>query len=108
MAYTYGEQTDMLLVLGYCQGNCLAFVRVYGERFPNRPLPNHQTFANIERRLREEGSLKPRTGDRGRRPTIMTAEREEQILDEVARDSRGSTRRLGLQFGVSKNRLLRQ
>ncbi|HJY22792.1 MAG TPA: hypothetical protein VJ279_07900, partial [Hanamia sp.] len=46
--YSFGDQTDMLLVLGFCAGNCRQSVRVYQERFPTRQVPNHKTFARIE------------------------------------------------------------
>ncbi|KAJ8957272.1 hypothetical protein NQ318_007836 [Aromia moschata] len=56
--YTFDEQTDMLLILGFCEGNCHRSVREYHQRYPNRRTPNHQTFKNIERRLRENDMLK--------------------------------------------------
>lgn len=101
--YTNAEQVDMLLVFGFCQGNGRESIRVYRERFPNRRVPNHQTFANIERRLRENGSFQSRNADRGRQRTTRTADLEEQILDRVEEDPKISTRRLGLELQVPKS-----
>ena len=101
--YSYAEQVDMLLVYGFCESNGRESVRVYRERFPNRIVPNHQTFANIVRRLRENGSLKPRTFDRGRQRTTRTVDMEEQILDRVEENPKVSTRHLGLQLTVPKS-----
>lgn len=103
VTYTYAEQTDMLLVLGYCEGNCRRSVRVYGERFPNRRVPNHKTFANIERRLRETGSFRPATANRGRARSIRTPHVEEEILERIEENPGVSSRCLGLEVGVSKN-----
>lgn len=101
--YTNAEQTDMLMVLGYCEGNCRRSVRVYNERFPNRRVPNHKTFGNIERRLRETGKFAPSTADRGRARTIRTPRIEEEILEIVEENPEISSRCLALQAGVSKN-----
>lgn len=101
--YTYSEQVDMLLVYGFCQGNGRESVRVYRERFPNRRVPNHQTFANIERRLREHGRFEPRNADRGRERTTRIAEVEEEILDRIEGNPKLSVRPLGLELAVPKS-----
>lgn len=101
--YTNGELTDMLLVSGYCQGNGRECVRIYGDRFPNRRLPNHQTFAAVERRLRETGRFAPATADYGRERMVRTPVVEEEILERVTEDAKLSTRRLSLEVGVSKD-----
>lgn len=102
-SYTYEEQVDMVLVYGQCQCNGRESVRAYREKFPNRRVPNHQTFGNIVRRLRETGSLKPKHSDRGRQRTRLTVELEERILERVEEDPKISTRRLGHQLEVSKD-----
>lgn len=109
--YTNAEMTDMILVYGYCQQNGQESVRVYIERFPNRRIPNHQTFGAVERRLRETGKFAPTTVNYGRNRIIRTPQIEEEILDRVEEDPSASTRRLALEVGVSKNtvnRTLRQ
>lgn len=101
--YTCAEQTDMLLVLGFCQGNCRESVRVYRERYPDRRIPNHQTFSSVERRLRETGSLVIRSTDRGRHPLVRTIQFEEDVLQRLEDEPSLSTRTLSRQLGVSKN-----
>ncbi|XP_066141312.1 uncharacterized protein [Euwallacea fornicatus] len=101
--YTYNEQVDMLLVYGFCNKNGRESVRVYHEKFPNRRTPNHQTFANIERRLRENGSFQPKRIDGGRIRTTRTTGNEEAILNRVEEDPRISTRRLQDNLAVPKS-----
>jgi len=101
--YTNAEYTDMLLVFGYCEGNGRECVRVYSERFPNRRIPSHPTFAAVERRLRETGRFTAVTADYGRQRYVRNPEVEEDILEHVEEDPELSTRRLGREVGVSKN-----
>lgn len=101
--YTFEEQVDMVLVYGQCQCNGRKSVRVYREKFPNRRVPNHQTFGNIVRRLRVTGSFKPKHTDRGRQRTRRTVELEERVLERVTEDLKISTRRLGNELEVSKD-----
>lgn len=96
--FTSAEMTGMLLVFGYCSGSGRESVRVYREKFPNRRIPNHQTFAAIERRLRETGSFIPVTANYGRQRTIRTPEVEEEILERIAEDPKLSTRHQTLRF----------
>lgn len=57
--YSNAEMTDMLLLYRFCQGNGRGSVRVYRDIFPNRRIPNHQTFARIEKHLGERGTFVP-------------------------------------------------
>ena len=98
--YTY---TDMLLTLGFCEGNARESVRVYSKRFPNRRVPSHPTFAAVERRLRETGSFASNTVDNGRERFVRIPEVEEDILERVEEDPELSTRRIGRELGVSKD-----
>lgn len=101
--YTFSEQTDMLLVLGFCSGNYRESVRVYHERFPNRRIPCCKTFARIERRLREKGSLEGDKKNSGRTRNVRTVEVEENILHTVEDDPSTSSRLIAVQVGVSKS-----
>jgi hypothetical protein len=49
--------TDILLAYGAADGNGTVAQRLYQERFPNRWIPHHSTFASINRWLGETGSL---------------------------------------------------
>lgn len=100
--YSNSEKVDMLLVYGFCQGNGRQSVRVYMERFPGRRIPNHQTFANIERHLRETGSFERKFEGRGRNRTTRTIENEEDILVRVEEEPNISTRQLEHELEVPK------
>ncbi|KAJ8944120.1 hypothetical protein NQ318_013302 [Aromia moschata] len=97
------DYTDMILVYGFCEDNARLSVRVYGERFPNRRLPNHTTFTAVVRRLRETGRFAARTSDYGRNRFVRTADVEEEILARVEADPELSTRRIGAEMEVSKD-----
>ncbi|KAJ8942161.1 hypothetical protein NQ318_002551 [Aromia moschata] len=92
--YTFDEQTDMLLALGFCEGNCRRSVREYHGRYPNRRTPNHHTFKNIERRLRENGMLKVNRRNAGRPRQARTILVEEEILELVDENPDTSVRLL--------------
>ncbi|KAJ8954292.1 hypothetical protein NQ318_005875 [Aromia moschata] len=92
------EYTDMTLVYGFCEGNARLSVRVYGERFPNRRLPNHTTFTAVVTCLRETGRFAARTADYGRNRFVRTADVEEEILARVEADPELSTRRIGAEI----------
>jgi hypothetical protein len=52
-AYTWDGMTDIHLAYGTAEENGRMAQRLYQERFPNRRLPHHSTFASINRQLRE-------------------------------------------------------
>ncbi|KAJ8946721.1 hypothetical protein NQ318_020815 [Aromia moschata] len=85
------------------ESNARLSVRVYGERFPNRRLPNHTTFTAVIRRLRETGRFAARTADYGRNRFLRTADIEEEILTRVEADPELSTRRTGGEMEISKD-----
>ncbi|KAF2899722.1 hypothetical protein ILUMI_06448 [Ignelater luminosus] len=76
--YSYGEQTDMLLV------------------------PNHKTFARMERRLREYGRFKSFIVNYGRSRVIRNPQIEEEILNTLEEHPEESTRSFSRQMEVSK------
>lgn len=68
--YTCSAYVDMLLTLGECHGSARAVIRRYGEKFPNRNVPNYKTFLCAERCLWEQGTLKGNDFKRGRPRTV--------------------------------------
>lgn len=78
--FTHAEMADMHLVYGFVNGNGRAAVREYRERFPNRRIPQHQTFGRLHRLLRETGTSRARMHDTGRNRTVRTPEMEEEIM----------------------------
>ncbi|KAJ8940238.1 hypothetical protein NQ318_016694, partial [Aromia moschata] len=93
--------------VGFCEGNCRRSVREYHRRYPNRRTPNHQTFKNIERRLRENGMLKVNRRNAGRPRQARTILVEEEILERVDENPETSVRLLERQVRVSKSTINR-
>jgi hypothetical protein len=66
--------------------------RLYQERFPNRRLPHHCSFASINRWLRETGLLNVNRYDCGGGRTVRIPRFEEAVLNMVADTPSSSTR----------------
>jgi hypothetical protein len=66
-------------VYGKARGNGLEAQRIYQERYLQRQLPHHTTFASIDRRLREYGSLQINKRTAGRPRTVRTPDLEEAV-----------------------------
>lgn len=98
--FSFNEQVDMLLVLGFCEGNCRRSVEEYRRRFPNRIIPHRETFSNVERRARETGKFLNNTRERAvaLRPQVEVA-----ILNAIQDDPHISTRNLSRQIGISQS-----
>lgn len=97
--FSFSEQVDMLLVLGFCESNCRRSVEEYRRRFPNRVIPHRETFANVERRARETGKFFSNTRER---VIAIRAQDEELILNRIEDDPHISTRNLSRQTGISQ------
>jgi hypothetical protein len=70
MDFTCAEYTDMHFIYGEMHGNTEAARRRHAERFPNRRLPNRQTFQYVHRLLREDGTFRPQRVDAGRNVAV--------------------------------------
>nr|CAH7748736.1 unnamed protein product [Callosobruchus chinensis] len=105
------EMTDMLLIYGEAKNNGRQAVRLYEQKFPNRRIPHHSTFASIEMRLRETGNLRTKRNNAGRPRTTRTVRIEEAILNNILERPSWSTRTIGKSINVSNNivwRVLRE
>jgi hypothetical protein len=91
MAFTNLEKTDMVLIYGEARGYLEVARQIYGERF----LPNARTIVNVVRPLRDFERLGRQREDR----ILVT---EEEILHEIEKQPRTSTRRLANYQGVSQ------
>ena len=80
--FTFAELADMHLEYGAAGENARNAVRMYQSRFPNRYLPNHQTFSSLHRRLRERGTFTAIAHDNGRPRRVRTPEVEEEVTKE--------------------------
>ena len=89
-AHSNDELVDMLLAYVAADSNGHAARRLYQERYSNRRIPYHATFASVNRRLRETGSLTRATMNR-RRMTRTTGN-EEAVLRLAKDNPRTSTR----------------
>ena len=98
-AFTSEEYADMLLAYGSANTNSREARRIYQERYPNRRVPSHQTFASTYRRLRQTGNLnfqEPRVNVARPDTTI-----DEQVLAEFDADPTKSIRQIASMLGLS-------
>jgi hypothetical protein len=82
----------MNLVYGEARGNGREAQRIYQEHYPQRQLPHCTTFASIDRRLREYGSLEINKHTAGRPRTVRAPDLEETVLDTIEEKPSSSTR----------------
>lgn len=101
MVYTNLELTDMVLMYGRAMGNAREAQRLYQETFPGRAVPDHHTFTATVQRLRETGTFRPQTVNRGRQRTARVLDAEPEILNIVEENPSISVRRLSYRVGVS-------
>jgi hypothetical protein len=101
--FTFAEMTDMHLVFGEARCNTRLAERIYRERFPNRRHPCRKTFAAIDRRLRELGTMTVNRLDTGARRLVRTVDFEEDILKRFENEPSTSTRAIGHAMGVAHN-----
>nr|CAI5842309.1 unnamed protein product [Callosobruchus analis] len=103
MSYSFDEMTDMLLIYGEAKNNGRQAVRLYEQKFPNRRIPHHSTFASIEMRLRETGNLRIKWNNAGRQRATRTVRIEEAILNNILERPSLSTRTIGKSINVSNS-----
>lgn len=101
LPFSNKEKADMHFVYGAANGNSLEAQRLYGERFPNRRLPNRKTFERLHRQLCETGSFLSSRLDAGCARTDGMV--EEAILDMVADQPSTSTRAVARQLQISQS-----
>lgn len=95
------EYADIIYVYGFCDGNARAAVREYERRFPNRRVPNHQTFTSVFQHVRDHGSF-PNVSTRSDRPMQLNVNEQENILQMVERSPQLSTRRICSRTGIPR------
>lgn len=101
LPFTNQEKADMHFIYGTANGNSAEARRLYGEKFPNRRLPNDKTFVRLHRQLCETGSFFGPRSNAGRAKSNRTVAVEEKILDMVADHPNTSTRAVASQIEVS-------
>lgn len=106
-AFTFSEQTDMIMLYGEARGNAAGAKRLYEERFPGRRIPDARTFTRTVQRLRESGSLKMNTRDIGSTESDRRLDAEDDVLERVEANPGVSTRRLAVQTNLSRSMIWR-
>jgi len=79
---SFNELADMHLMYDLAQGNATEARRLYAQSFPNRYVPTDKSFQNVDRTLREFGTLKKRTSEGRPRVDVVT---EEEVLEQFKR-----------------------
>ena len=102
--YSFNELADMHLMYGAARGNGREAERLYAAKFPSRRHPHHSTFSAIDRQLRESGSFRANTIDRGRQR--VTRASTEALLN--ANDSGISARGIARDLGISATTVYRR
>jgi hypothetical protein len=102
MAFTNLEKTDMVLIYGEVRGHSELTPQIYGERFPQKILPNALTFVNVVQHLRDFARFEMNKRNLGhqREDRILVA--EEEILHEIENQPQTSSRRLANHLTVSQ------
>jgi hypothetical protein len=102
--YTNTEYADIHFVYGFCDGNAAAAVWEYELRYLDRRHPERHVFEAVHRRLRETGSLKPRTCVGHCRCNVQY---DEVVLDAVNDNPSSSIRRIASQTALSQSAVWR-
>ena len=97
------EKADMHFIYGTANGNSAEARRLYGEKFPNRRLPNDKTFVRLHRQMCETGSFCCSCSNAGRAKSNRTIAVEVKILDMVATNPNTSKRVVASQIEVSSS-----
>jgi hypothetical protein len=100
--FYHSEMTDITLRYGSADGVALRAQALYCEKFPARRVPHSQKFLAAVQRLRESGTFRMRSADRGQEPTPRVLDLEPQILEIVEQNPSTCTRQLARKFHVSQ------
>jgi hypothetical protein len=82
----------MLIIFGECRRNAKEAARIFSDRFPDRPSPDHKTILRVLARAQETGKLLPNRNEiGGGARTARTLANEEEILNIVEEDGTRSS-----------------
>ncbi|GFT76615.1 uncharacterized protein TNCV_3678501 [Trichonephila clavipes] len=81
--YTKVKLVDIDIIYRIANGNGRTAARLFGERYPTRRQPNHQTFARGHQNLAEHGSFRATIESTGWPRTARTPIFEEGVLHAV-------------------------
>ena len=77
------KRVDMVMLYGVADGNAKLARELWTKRFPNHAIPCVWTLTSVVQHLRDHGTFKSQTHDRGRGRTERIQQAEEQILERV-------------------------
>ena len=83
------------------QGNGSEVRRLYLQRFSNRRLPSHPTFASVDGRLRETGSFAISNSCTGHSRSVRSPEKEEYVLNRFQETPSTSTPAVAAEISLS-------
>ena len=96
--FSNSEKTDMLLILGKCDKNVDAAVRLYARQYPNRKTPSNSAFRKLEKNLREFGQFKKMKVRNG---TVTTPVNEAALMETVAENPHVNQKQISRQMEIS-------
>jgi hypothetical protein len=78
MSFTNLEKTNIVLIYGESRGHSELVLQMYGEKLPQRILPNARTFVNVAQHLHDFRRIEMNKRDLGRQRAdrILVAEED--------------------------------
>jgi hypothetical protein len=98
----YADYVEMLIIFGECGRNAREAARIFSDRFPDRPSPDHKTILRVLARAQETGKVLPNRNEiGGGARTARTFANEEAILNIVEEDGTRSIREIAQEVDIS-------
>jgi hypothetical protein len=96
------DYVEMLIIFGECGRNAREAARIFSDRFPDRPSPDHKTILRVLARAQETEKVLPnRNKIGGGARTARTLANEEAILNIVEEDGTRSIREIAQEVDIS-------
>jgi hypothetical protein len=106
--YSAADYVEMLIIFGECGRNTREAARIFSDRFPDPPFPDHKTILRVLARAQETRKLLPnRNETAGGARTARTLANEEAILNIVEEDGIRSIRKIAQEVDISSRSVLR-
>jgi transposase len=96
------DYVEMLIIFVECGRNAREAARIFSDRFPDRPSPDHKTILRVLARAQETGKVLPNRNEiGGGARTAQTLANEEAILNIVEEDGTRSIREIAQEVDIS-------
>jgi AraC-like DNA-binding protein len=96
--YSAADYVEMLIIFGECGRNAKEAARIFSERFPDRPSPDHKTILRVLARAQETGKVLPNRNEIG---GGARSARTLAILNIVEEDGTRSIREIAQEVDIS-------